>query len=59
MHTILRYSGMHEILCVPVISEYLILSKSKNLTNKLLKNIVKVIWKKHLFTSDSFVNPFK
>lgn len=57
MHTILRYSGKHEILWV--ISEYLILSKSKNLTNKLLKNMVKVIWKKHLFTSDSFVNPFK
>lgn len=57
MHTILRYSGKHEILCV--ISEYLILSKSKNLTNKLLKNMVKVTWKKHLFTSDSFVNPFK
>lgn len=57
MHTIPRYSGKHEILWV--ISEYLILSKSKNLTNKLLKNMVKVIWKKHLFTSDSFVNPFK
>lgn len=57
MHTILRYAGKHEILCV--ISEYLILSKSKNLTNKLSKNMVKVIWKKHLFTSDSFVNPFK
>lgn len=57
MHTILRYSGEHEILWV--ISEYLILSKSKNLTNKFLKNMVKVIWKKHLFTSDSFVNPFK
>lgn len=58
MHTILRYSGEHEILSC-VISEYLLLSKSKNLINKLLKNMVKVIWKKHLFTSDSFVNPFK
>lgn len=37
---ILRYSGKHQVLCV--ISEHLILSKSKNLPSKFLKSMVKV-----------------
>lgn len=50
MHTILRYSGKHEILCV--ISEYLILSKSKNLTNKLFKKYGKKLSGKSIYLQE-------